>query len=313
MAGLNFFGGAPKPDYAAQDAARAAEQKAASARAEAALSKRPPAPLVSGAAPANTLAPSTAPRTAGEQSQEEKEFRASRPGYLGTPKFADGGQVGLQTGVPQQNFNNVMGYQPQAYADGGQVGLGAPQGGMDILRPEQIDSDINTLMADPQTKQKLQQAVQQALQSGELDPQMVEMAIQLCKACVQNPALWPQLRRFAVQKGLAGPNDLPEQYDQGLVIAILTAAKAAEGQMGGAQQQGVQPPAGMGEGSGGMLHGPGTGTSDSIPAQNLANGGPVKVSTGEYIIPADVVRAKGKDFFDGMVKKYHQPAGYQGE
>jgi hypothetical protein len=36
-----------------------------------------------------------------------------------------------------------------------------------------------------------------------------------------------------------------------------------------------------------------------------------KVSVGEYIIPADVVHAKGKEFFDMLLKKYHMPAQQQ--
>jgi hypothetical protein len=60
--------------------------------------------------------------------------------------------------------------------------------------------------------------------------------------------------------------------------------------------------------NGGLLRGPGTGTSDSIPAVNRGNGDPIRLSNGEYIIPADVVREKGKQFFDDMVDKHHKPA-----
>lgn len=220
--------------------------------------------------------------------------------------YAAGGQVGMQTGVPAQTFANMY-----SYAGGGQVG-GAPglqpqQGASNLIDPQTAEREINAVASDPAAKQQIQQAVQQAMQSGELDPQLVHLAVQLCKAVLQNPAMWPQLRQFAIQKGLAGPNDLPEQYDQGLVLAILTAAKAAEGaptQQGGQPGASIQPPPGMGPNSGGMLQGPGTGTSDSIPAKNLANGGQVNVSNGEYVIPARVVAAKGKDFFDGLVRKY---------
>lgn len=36
-----------------------------------------------------------------------------------------------------------------------------------------------------------------------------------------------------------------------------------------------------------------------------------RVSVGEYIIPADVVHAKGKEFFDQLLKRYHVPAQQQ--
>lgn len=49
---------------------------------------------------------------------------------------------------------------------------------------------------------------------------------------------------------------------------------------------------------GGRVRGPGTETSDSIPA---------RLSKGEYVIPADVVRVKGQEFFDKLLQKYHRP------
>jgi hypothetical protein len=53
---------------------------------------------------------------------------------------------------------------------------------------------------------------------------------------------------------------------------------------------------------GGMVRGPGTGVSDSIP---------IRVSNGEYVVPADVVRTKGTEFFDRLVEKVHTPAAIQ--
>ena len=46
----------------------------------------------------------------------------------------------------------------------------------------------------------------------------------------------------------------------------------------------------------------GTGIDDQIPA---------KISVGEYMIPADVVHAKGKEFFDKLLERYHIPAQQQ--
>lgn len=51
--------------------------------------------------------------------------------------------------------------------------------------------------------------------------------------------------------------------------------------------------------SGGKVTGPGTGTSDSIQAQ---------LSTGEYVIPADVVQKLGVSFFDHLRDHFHSPA-----
>lgn len=48
--------------------------------------------------------------------------------------------------------------------------------------------------------------------------------------------------------------------------------------------------------------GDGSGIDDTVPAY---------LSDGEYVIPADVVRAKGEEFFDKLIEKYHTPAAQQ--
>jgi hypothetical protein len=58
---------------------------------------------------------------------------------------------------------------------------------------------------------------------------------------------------------------------------------------------------------GGQITGPGTGTSDSVQAVNTSNGEPIRVSNGEYVVPYSVVKAKGTEFFDKLVDKYHVP------
>lgn len=50
---------------------------------------------------------------------------------------------------------------------------------------------------------------------------------------------------------------------------------------------------------GGEVVGPGTETSDSVP---------INASNGEFVIPADVVRKKGTEFFEKLIDKYHVPA-----
>lgn len=48
--------------------------------------------------------------------------------------------------------------------------------------------------------------------------------------------------------------------------------------------------------------GDGSGVDDRVPAM---------LSQDEYVIPADVVRAKGEEFFDKLIEKYHTPASEQ--
>jgi hypothetical protein len=59
--------------------------------------------------------------------------------------------------------------------------------------------------------------------------------------------------------------------------------------------------------------GDGSGIDDQVPTKVInPKTGEVEdealVSTEEYIIPADVVRIKGVEFFDRLVEKYHKPA-----
>jgi len=58
--------------------------------------------------------------------------------------------------------------------------------------------------------------------------------------------------------------------------------------------------------NGGFLQGPGTGRSDSIGTINESSGQPVKVANGEYVIPKHVVDAKGRDFFDSLLRRYSE-------
>lgn len=60
--------------------------------------------------------------------------------------------------------------------------------------------------------------------------------------------------------------------------------------------------------NGGLITGPGTGTSDSIPAVNVDTGEPMKVSNGEVYIPPEVVQAVGKDFFERLIEQFHSEA-----
>ena len=59
--------------------------------------------------------------------------------------------------------------------------------------------------------------------------------------------------------------------------------------------------------SGGIVRGPGTGTSDSVNAQNVDTGQPIRLSNGEYVLPEDTVRKVGKQALDKLVKATHTP------
>lgn len=67
---------------------------------------------------------------------------------------------------------------------------------------------------------------------------------------------------------------------------------------------GINSDSGSDYADGGLIVGPGTGTSDSIPA-SIDGQMPAAVSDGEYRIPAAVVARIGRDKLDAIRNKYH--------
>lgn len=214
------------------------------------------------------------------------------------PTYADGGMVGGD-GRPVR----PAGMNPQMQAD-------------QRMSPQMIEMQLQEFMRkNPQQVQQITNAIMAGFQSGELTPEELNMAGQLAMTALQNPDMYPYIRKFAIQQGMASEQDLSPEYDQGLIFVLLLAIRAVQQQTGGMgavgggmgsnMAQGQQPVMGMAGGGyistgdhaamGGPVAGPGTTTSDSIP---------IRVSKGEYVIPAHVVQAKGKDFFDSLLKKY---------
>lgn len=65
---------------------------------------------------------------------------------------------------------------------------------------------------------------------------------------------------------------------------------------------------GMGDANGGLLKGPGTGTSDSIPARSRVPGEhSTRFSNGEFIMSRDAVEFYGPQFFQDLLMKAHAP------
>lgn len=227
------------------------------------------------------------------------------------------------------------------YAQGGMVGMNGqpdmtgaagmkPGGGGGRMSQAVMEQQINDMMRkNPQMVQQIQNAIMAGLQSGELTQQELNMGVQLATVAVQNPEMYPYVRNFAIQQGLADEQTLSPQYDEGLLFVILLAARIAQQSMGGQNMiqggspamAGGQPQMAMANGGhvgdnmaqqhnaqartlvahagdgtqGGKVVGPGHDTSDNIT---------IAVSPGEYVIPAKVVKMKGKEFFDSLLDKY---------
>lgn len=84
--------------------------------------------------------------------------------------------------------------------------------------------------------------------------------------------------------------------DGGEVEGVPTGAVA------GQQQRGMPGVPFIDDGEVDTGMGDGSGIDDTVPAY---------LSDGEYVIPADVVRKKGEEFFDKLIEKYHTPASKQ--
>lgn len=220
------------------------------------------------------------------------------------PSFA--GQMAPQGGSAGQIPAYQMG---GAVGPGGQpmrpAGVSAPgqMGPQAAISPQMVEMQIQDLATrNPQVLAQIRQAIDQAIMSGELTQQELNMMVQLATTVLRNPALYPQIRQFAIQQGVATEQDLPPEYDPGLVIAVLIAARASQADVGGQD----------------LIAG-GTAAMAGPPAvQSLENGGRVRgessepvviqAHTGEYVIPKHVVDMKGREFFDRMLEQYADKA-----
>lgn len=229
------------------------------------------------------------------------------------PGMANGGIVGL-SGPRYADGGAVTPMLSMGFADGGGIEGSQPS-------PETVNQQVSQILRNPQMRQRIVAGAQQLMQTGELTPQEVTTMGQIAEASMQNPALYPKLRQFVAQQGMS---PLPPSFDPSVIVKILAISRALSesgggmaapggpgmtppGQVPPTDQAQMQNPAGMA--NGGFLQGPGTGRSDSIGTVNESTGQPVRVANGEYVIPKHVVAAKGRDFFDKMLRQYAQVNG----
>lgn len=214
-----------------------------------------------------------------------------------------------------------------SYQMGGAIGPGGqpmrPAGLQDAaptgeqMSPQMVEMQIEEFVrSNPQAVQQIQQLFMQQTQSGQLSQQELNVIYQLAMTALRNPASYPQLRQYAITQGIAAAEDLPPQFDQPLVIAVILAIRATQAGVGG--QDVVQggtpamaPPA------------PPMGGAPAAPAAqmpgatmpSMAKGGPIpggsdskpvaiEAHEGEYVIPKHVVDMKGREFFDKLLAQY---------
>ena len=274
---------------------------------------------------ASMFAPAPASRTAAPMTAPTVQ----QPG-AGAPMSINMQALQTQpTGTVASNPNYpVLDFRMQpTYADGGMVppaGSMAPSAGMAPPTPQpmpqmpsapatpissaDMEGEVQRLMSqNPEVIQKIQQTLMQAVQSGQLTLEQLNTAVQLAKAAAQNPELYPRLRALAIQRGLADEDELPQQYDQGIVMALLLAGAAVQQQMGGQDSGPVQQMANGGRVRPGM-YAAGGGIATGSPTGDRtgrADDIPIRVSGGEFVIPKHVVDAKGTEFFQKMLDQYN--------
>lgn len=190
-----------------------------------------------------------------------------------------------------------------SYQAGGLVAQGGAP-----MDPQMLEMQLNQFAGQrPEQMQQLQQAIMQGLQSGEITPQELNMMVQLATVAAQNPQMYPNVRRFAIQQGLATEQDLPQQYDQGLVFMLLLIGRAMQqvvGGAGGAPMPGGQqmPEVGAPQVASGAM--PSMAKGGTVPDSRKSDGSIlINAHEGEYVIPAHIVKAKGTEFFDKLIGK----------
>lgn len=213
------------------------------------------------------------------------------------PSYQVGGMVG-PGGMPVRPAMPGM----------GGAGLAAPGAAQQNIPPEQLMGEVQRFaQQNPQQLAQIRESVQQLIQSGELTPQELNMIIQMAQAAAQNPAMYPQLRMIAIQRGLAAPNEISEEFDTGLVFTLLLLGAAM--QSGGMPAQGGMTTAG-GAGMGSIRGMPSFKKGGMAPRTNGDDEAVIaQLHEGEYVIPAHVVRAKGTEFFDKMLATYNEKNG----
>lgn len=199
-----------------------------------------------------------------------------------------------------------------AYADGGVVPP-APQPGLtpsgaasgQRMSLQQLQTEAQKFaQANPQAVQMIREALMEGVQTGDVTPQQITLLVQMAVAAAQNPELYPRLRQMAIQQNLADEEDLPMQYDQGIIFSLIVAGTAMQSGGGAASPGAPATPAPQGAtpmmAEGGHIAmsrsptGDNTGRADDIT---------IRVSGGEYVVPKHVVERKGTEFFDKLIGK----------
>ena len=141
--------------------------------------------------------------------------------------------------------------------------------------------------------QQIRQELMSAMQSGEVQPQALNTVVQLVQVLMQSPDMYPYVRNFLLQQGIMDDEDLPPQYDPGILFLLAMVAEASKEMSGAATPvAATAPPV------------PSMAVGGTVPDSTKRSGGVIiEAHEGEYVIPAHIVRQKGTEFFDKLIGK----------
>jgi len=211
-----------------------------------------------------------------------------------------GGQQGMGGQMPSYQMGGMVGpggqpMRPQMSTSPAAMQAGLQPGGVQAPPDfRSIEMQVQAFVQqNPQAVQQIQAEVQRELMSGELTPDALNFFVQVATTAMQNPDMWPQLRQALISQGHMDAEDVSEEYDPGLMIALYIMGKTMGGMPDAAQGQApAQVMPSMEEG--GPLPERSSNPDGSIP---------INAHEGEYVIPADVVRAMGTKHFDSLIEK----------
>jgi len=225
----------------------------------------------------------------------------------GRPSYQQGGVV--QPGGPSAGLapaGQAVGRGADVASAGREMQRNARSkiGGGATTTPAGIEAEMQRMAREnPEQINQVRETVMKALQSGELTQQELNMGTQLATAASQNPQIWPQLRKFAIENGLADEGSVSPEYDEGVVITMLIAARSMQNSTGGTaptpQGPGLQGAQAAGQVPIGQFMKGGPLPQNS---KNADGSIPINAHEGEFVIPAHIVKQKGTDFFEKMIE-----------
>ena len=205
-------------------------------------------------------------------------FKPPQQMQEGLYSYEMGGMVG-PGGAPAPRAIPLQAPQPQmpmhSMPDGSMMpGASHPggMGGMGGQGPITSDGDPNVQMDDSDS------------------PEEIRMIHGALTSVLQQPQMYPHIRQTLIQQGLVEAADLPPQFNPQFVQVLVSEMDKA--MSGAGQPMGNMPVMKYG----GMVPHKGGGKKDK-PV-------PIMAHENEFVIPANVVKAKGTEFFQKLIDSY---------